>query len=139
MIRKIVYLSAFLIVSFSCSNNSNYNKAQTGKAKLVCEKDYHDFGTVKAGGKLTHTYIIKNEGDADLLILKVEPSCGCTVADYDDDPIKPGETGEIKIVFNTKGRKGMAYKDITVKSNAENETKTLSFKANIIDEENKNE
>lgn len=128
-----------LIVIFcllSCNQNKIKDAKQTLHAKLVCEQDFYDFGTVKAGEKLEHTFIIKNEGNSNLLISKVIPSCGCTIADYEKKPIEPGRTADIKIIFNTKGRKGMAYKDITVKSNAINDTKTLSFKANIIEENN---
>ena len=42
-----------------------------------------DMGSVPKGEKVTHDFMIKNEGDADLMITNVQPACGCTVAEFD--------------------------------------------------------
>ena len=101
-------------------------------AKIEFETDFYDFGSVKQGEKLSYSFKFKNTGTADLVIADVIPSCGCTVPEYDKKPIAPGKKGEISVVFNTKGRSGSQLKEVHVKSNAENSRKTLTFKANII-------
>ena len=41
----------------------------------------NEAGNVPKGDKITHDFLIKNEGDADLQITNVQPACGCTVAE----------------------------------------------------------
>ena len=48
--------------------------AQDKAPKLVVEAFEHDFGKIKEGVKATHTFNLKNEGDADLRIDGVAPS-----------------------------------------------------------------
>ncbi|HYD89976.1 MAG TPA: DUF1573 domain-containing protein, partial [Flavobacterium sp.] len=91
----------------------------------------HDFGNIKAGDKVEHVYKVTNAGTADLVISEAKPGCGCTVSDYTKTPIKPGETGEIKATFDSKGKSGNVSKTITVTMNTETPTETLKFTANI--------
>jgi len=51
------------------------------KPKAVAVEPVADLGSVPKGEKITHDFVIKNEGDADLMITNVQPACGCTVAD----------------------------------------------------------
>jgi hypothetical protein len=49
-------------------------RAQEKAPKLVLETFEHDFGKVVEGSKVSHTFQLKNEGTADLLIKEVAPS-----------------------------------------------------------------
>lgn len=91
----------------------------------------HDFGTVKEGVKLMHVFKIKNVGKEPYLIADAKPSCGCTVPSFSKKPVLPGETAEIEIEFDTKGRLGNNIKEVSVSSNADQEIK-LSFKAEVV-------
>ncbi len=140
---KIHYLFiVFLLIFVSACRNSQINNnlaIDNNKNKIPrieFKTDFYDFGSVKQGEKLTYAFEYKNTGTADLLITDVIPSCGCTVPKYDKKPIKPGKKGEISVIFNTKGRTGSQYKEVHIKSNAENGAKTLTFKANIIIDNN---
>ena len=46
---------------------------QSAEPKLVIPSFTHDFGEIKAGTPITHSFIIKNQGKADLLIKNVAP------------------------------------------------------------------
>jgi hypothetical protein len=84
----------------------------------VVGESIHDFGTIKeANGAVSHTFKIKNEGKAPLIISKVSASCGCTTPEYTTEPISPGKTGEIKVTFDPKGRPAPFTKTIYVYSN----------------------
>lgn len=48
--------------------------AQDKAPKLVVETFEHNFGKVKEGVKVAHTFTLKNEGTANLLIEGVAPS-----------------------------------------------------------------
>lgn len=83
--------------------------------KFTSEK--HDFGEVTSGTKVTYSFGFKNIGKSDLIIRKTKASCGCTATNPEKTLLKPGESSNIKIVFNTSGRKGTQHKTVTVISN----------------------
>jgi hypothetical protein len=88
-------------------------------------------GTVTEGGTLKINYRFRNSGSKPLVIEKVQPSCGCTVADYPKQPIAPGQEGEISAEFDTKGKEGMQKKNITVYANTRVNIYTLYFDVTV--------
>lgn len=78
----------------------------------------YNFGKVTDGEKVEYSYRFKNTGNHPLVVTSATASCGCTVPQKPERPILPGETGFIKVVFDSKGRVGTAHKTITVLSNA---------------------
>lgn len=101
------------------------------KTTVRFDKDTFDFGTIKDGDMVEHTYKFKNTGANPLMIDDVIATCGCTIPSYTKTPIAPGQNGEIKISFNSKGKAGNVSKSITVISNAEQERIPLHFKASV--------
>lgn len=77
-----------------------------------------DFGKVTDGEIVEYSYRFKNTGNHPLVISNAVASCGCTVPEKPEAPIKPGETGYIKVKFNSEGRVGQAHKTVSVTSNA---------------------
>ena len=55
-----------------------------------------DFGEIFEDRELTHTFVIKNIGDALLEIKNIDSDCACTAADS-DRRIPPGGQGRIKL------------------------------------------
>lgn len=90
-----------------------------------------DFGNIKDGDKVEHIYKFKNVGKSDLLIIDAKPTCGCTVPEFTKTPVKPGETGQIKIVFNSTGKKGKQQKYINLITNTEAGNENFSFEATV--------
>jgi len=98
---------------------------------IAFDKDLHDFGTIKEGEKVTYSFRFKNTGKGDLIIQTASGSCGCTVPEIPEKPIKPGETGFIKVQFNSEGRVGMQEKQVTVVSNTIPNTTIVKIKAEV--------
>lgn len=91
-----------------------------------------DFGTIKEGDKVEHIFKFKNVGKkADLVVIHAQASCGCTVPEWTKEPIKPGESGEIKIVFNSTGKPGEQRKTVALTTNTEQGSEEINFKANV--------
>jgi len=78
----------------------------------------YNFGIIAEGEKVEYSYRFKNTGTNPLLIFNASASCGCTVPEKPEKPILPGETGFIKVVFNSSGKHGHNEKDINITSNA---------------------
>ena len=117
-----------LVVLASCGRNapdveSSIEPSDTlGVAGIEFRSQRHDFGTVKNGEKLVYTFRYTNTGNIPLVIYSTRTDCGCTVPEYDDEPIAPGKEGNMKVVFDTRGFGGYQTKSIHVSSNAGNQT-----------------
>lgn len=98
------------------------------------EKTEHDFGTIKEGEVVEHTFTFTNTGEAPLIIQNAQPSCGCTVPDWSRDPIPPGGKGYVKAKFDSKGRPGVQNKTISVTANTWPQNTTLRFKVMVTSE-----
>lgn len=109
--------------------------AVTAGPIISFEKSEHNFGAIEKGEKVTHNFKFKNTGDADLKILDVKTSCGCTSATPEKDTYAPGEAGEIPVTFDSDRFSGEITKSITVTSNSDDAQKaTLKIYANIRQE-----
>ncbi len=73
-----------------------------------------DFGKIKQGDKVKHSYKIQNNGRANLIIHKVQTTCGCTGVVIGKRILAPGKSGNIEIEFNSSGRRGTQQKSITL-------------------------
>lgn len=102
---------------------------------LSVDRMEHDFGDInEADGNVETTFTITNSGSNPLLISEAKGSCGCTVPDYPRDPIQPGESREIAVSFDPKGKQGAQNKTVTIMANTEPATTVISLKSNIIKE-----
>lgn len=76
----------------------------------------HDFGLIdEDGGKVSCTMRLVNTTDSALSIIEVRPGCGCTAVQYPKQPIEPGDTASLTLVFNPRGRPGRFSKGVAVR------------------------
>ena len=71
-----------------------------------------------------------------LIITKIDVACTCTKFTYPATPVKPGESGTIKVTFDSDQKIGWQYRDLIVYSNAKKGPHKLRFIVEI-DNENK--
>src|SRR5271169_2246402 len=55
--------------------------ASANQPKIQLLDPIYDFGTVMSGPAVSHTFKVRNAGGADLVIDRVQTSCGCTAAE----------------------------------------------------------
>lgn len=91
------------------------------------EQETIDYGKIIKGSEGERTFVFTNVGDAPLIIQSIKSSCGCTVPKKPENPIMPGEKGEIKVSYDTK-RIGGFSKQITILSNAITARKIVKIK-----------
>ena len=96
-------------------------------AEITFENETHDYGTIKQGADGTCEFKFKNTGKEPLIISNAKGSCGCTVPTWPKEPIMKGQTGSIKVHYDTK-RVGAFTKTVTLNSNAKSDTKVLTIK-----------
>lgn len=87
------------------------------------DEETYDWGKVTDGEKVVHVFKFKNTGKEPLIISNAKGSCGCTVPEYPKEAIAPGKSGEIKVVFDSKGKGGKGgkvdSKKVTVTANTD--------------------
>jgi hypothetical protein len=104
---------------------------QRAKTTINFDKKEHDFGKMKQGDQVECVFKVTNTGNEPLIIEEAHGSCGCTVPDYPKEPIPAGQTRDIKVKFNSAGKKGSQTKTVTLTSNTEPLQTILTIKAEV--------
>ncbi len=139
---KYIIVLALPVLLFSCDmkrKDKIYDDAakQTDEARkdsttVQIIDSVYNFGKVADGEKVEYNYRFVNSGTKPLVIDRASASCGCTVPEKPEKPIMPGDTGFIKVVFNSSGRVGLVDKNITVISNSKPEFPRLLLTGEVI-------
>jgi hypothetical protein len=120
-------------------------KQQSGPAPhLESDALDHDFGAAIEGEKLAHTFVMKSNGAADLVITNAKPTCGCTVAKLEvkkadgsmevykfGDPLPPGTELKLLAELDTKNKHNQASSKINVYCNDPRTIVTLGLTARV--------
>ncbi|KGO95644.1 hypothetical protein Q767_10485 [Flavobacterium enshiense DK69] len=136
---------AALVLSTSCKQgNASEKTDETNVEKVTAEnavngklpvvkfdKTEHDFGDIKEGDKVETVFKITNEGEADLIVINAQGSCGCTVPEWPKEPIKPGTSADMKVTFDSKGKPGQQQKSVTLTTNTKEGAEKVTIKANV--------
>lgn len=92
----------------------------------------HDFGDIKPGAVVKHTFTFKNTGKSPLIISSASATCGCTTPDWTKEPVAPGAEGKIDVQFDSHGKTGQQSKTITIEANTQPSTNQIAIKTNIL-------
>ena len=151
--KKIAFVLVGALALSSCGGEQNTEKEATIDTDVVAnpatadneagaeegvdvpeftfESEVHDFGTIVQGEKVAYAFKFKNTGKADLIITSAKGSCGCTVPEWPQDPVAPGEEGVIDVVFNSDGKSGQQNKKVTIVANTVPNTKVLAINGTV--------
>lgn len=122
---------ATLILSLFAFNFAIVAQEKVGGPEIEFEKEVHDFGKLQAGADAVVNFKFKNTGNEPLIISNARGSCGCTVPEWPREPIAPGQSGSIKVSYDSK-RIGPINKSVTITSNsASNPNKVIRIKGNV--------
>ena len=146
--RFIVLLFSFLL--FSCngkqekitytvddinnpvSADATRNKEIENLPVITFEKELHDFGKVIQGERLSYSFKFTNTGKSNLIIESTSASCGCTTTIPPKAPIRPGETGEIKVTFDSKNKEGKVSNIVAVMANTHPVYTIIKVEAEVV-------
>jgi hypothetical protein len=124
--KKLILICAVVLgFAFTAS-------AQTdAKAEFKFNEEKHDFGKIPQGKPVTTEFVFTNIGMEPLILTNVQPTCGCTIADFTKTPVKHNEKGTIKITYNAAVPAPFS-KAIVVTSNAKTPQKTLIITGEVV-------
>ena len=121
-------------VDTSVINNPNSASGVDKDAKITIikfDKMQHDFGRLSKGEMVSYSFRFTNTGKANLLVKECTATCGCTVADFPKNEIKPGEQGFITVSFNSANKHGQQIQTVTVGTNAQPSLYILKITAQV--------
>jgi hypothetical protein len=93
----------FPVVLLSCVSKEQYNLKEPKASNDIY---MWDFGQVKEGEVLEHSFILRNSKDKPVVIVNMHTSCGCTVSETQKKHLLPGEYTQINVKFHTQGYSG---------------------------------
>ncbi len=117
MFSVLVFVAACKQKDVKTSSLSYNTSDSTQFTSIEWQQQTIDFGKIPEGQKLDVVYHFKNIGTKPLIISKVEPGCGCTVAETPKEPVAPGKEVIIKGSFDSNNRVGTQHKSIFVTAN----------------------
>lgn len=150
--RKTIVLAALSLGMFmiSCKEDAskkvNAENVESAKARdeqikeggprIKFDKTEHDFGIITEGDIVETVFSFTNSGKSELIITSAKGSCGCTVPEYPKEPIMPGESGQIKVKFNSTKRLNLQQKQVTLTTNTGTGQEILKIRAQVIPNSN---
>lgn len=109
--KIILVFAIILFVGCKTSNNAN---------KFYIANSTYDFGDTNGNELLKKTVTIKNLFDVPIQIINIKSSCKCVKTTASKASLKPNESMEIQIEFDTNGFSGVQKKSITIETDNEN-------------------
>ena len=161
-LQQLIISLFFLLLGTSCQNNRSERKIVEVKggsiseiikhpleadgtldtinvAKLHFEEWVFDFGKVEEGDYVNHDFPFTNTGTVPLIISDARSTCGCTVPEWPQDFIQPGQQDVISVQFNTKGKPEYQEKTITIKANTYPNATKIIIRGYVIPKDLKTE
>lgn len=90
-----------------------------------------DLGRFPMSEKQESGFVLTNTGNNLLVIQDITTSCGCTKVEYSKEPIRPGGTLKVKVIYEAE-QKGYVNKSVKVYCNTKDSPIRLMMKGNVI-------
>lgn len=119
--KPVFYIALFLI-AIAC-NKTKQPVAPAPAENVVTElpaealqfeTETHDFGLLKAGEKLSFSFVFQNKGNGPIQVKNAGTDCGCISAQFPQKQINQGETGVIDVTFDSSGLFGRQLKTVEI-------------------------
>lgn len=104
---------------------------------VLNEKRVCNVGTILQGDTVKHCFVIKNEGNAPLIIYNIGKSCNCTNANIEKKVIPQGASTKLSVVVATNKKIGFTVIDIFIKTNSKENEHVLKIIMTVV-KKNKN-
>ena len=95
------------------------------------KEELHDFGSVPQDSENAFSFEFTNTGVEPLVIENAKGSCGCTVPNYPKEPVMPGQTATIDVVYKPGKQVGPQQKTVTITANTDPKNTVVKIKADV--------
>ncbi len=133
--RRGIFFILWIVLLYVGYNGAEGLCKTKGAPRLNVPESFHSFGQIYRGEKVSHRFLLRNEGEAELEIQKVRASCGCTAAAPSQKVVPPGGEAYVEVTFDSRNFLGKITKTVTVSTNDPLEpVHTLTLEAHILEE-----
>jgi hypothetical protein len=123
--KKLLFLAAAFVISSAVMAQPKTDEI----IKLNEEK--HNFGKIKQGVPVSYYFEITNISNKPIVIETAWASCGCTVPEYEKQPISPGKTTKVKVQYNAAST-GHFEKDVSIKLAGVEAPKVIKITGEVV-------
>jgi hypothetical protein len=122
--KKITLILSALVFSVAVM-------AQKADDVIKVNTETHNFGKIKQGLPVTYYFELTNTSDKPVVVESASASCGCTIPEKPTEPIMPGKTDKLKVVYSAAAV-GPINKDVYIKLAGIAETKTVHITGEVL-------
>jgi hypothetical protein len=109
-------------------------RTAAGGPRLAVEPESFDFGEARAQRTLSKEFRLVNFGDAELEVVRISTSCGCTVVETGSRSIAAGESTRLRVELQTRDDRGLVVRSVLIETNdSERPRVTLELRATVVD------
>lgn len=101
------------------------------KTAIKFNKMEHSFGEIIQNSENKYSFTFKNTGVEPLVISNAKGSCGCTVPNYPKEPVLPGASATIDVVYSPGMQSGSQTKTVTITANTDPIQTVLNISADV--------
>lgn len=113
---KIAFLMMVVALLAACGGG-----ASDGTPEIVLDTTALELGDMPNGQIAEREVVVRNDGDAPLVVDTVTTSCGCTTAVLEPMTLAPGESGTLRIAFDSGAHgpdlRGPLMREVMIASN----------------------
>ena len=122
----------FAALVFTAGAQNSTNDARPEEEVVKFGKKIHDFGDILLTDKNVEcTFEFKNISKKPVVVHNVVSSCGCTVPKWTREPVMPGKTGSIKVMFKNDQGPFPFKKSVTAYISGVNRPVVLQIKGTV--------
>ena len=133
---KIIFATTLLAaMGYASGQESSLNSVSAdlgvSTTRLVWEEKHINLGKVEAGKAVEVNFHFTNTGSDPVIIKDVRTSCGCTAAKHTDAPILPGESSDIRVIYNA-AKQGVFNKSVSIVTSEDDHPVLLRISGEVI-------
>jgi hypothetical protein len=138
--RTLIW-SALILFLAACSGQRKEGREplqsvpdEKGMPAFEIKEEIHNFGTLLAGEVAVFTFEYRNNGSGNLEITGAESGCSCLTVEPEKKMILPGDTGRVKVIFDTSGLYGKQFQSFRVFSSRQGIKLDLAVAAEVVND-----
>ncbi len=95
---SLLYVRPYRAVARESSESAIERPVPSGpQPSATVDHNLYDFGIIGVGDEQSHTFTIRNRGEAPLRLRDVETTCTCTLGSLESDTVQPGEEATVTL------------------------------------------
>ena len=105
---------------------------QTPDEVMKVNTEKYDFGKIKQNVPVSVYFELTNTSNKPLVVENTWGTCGCTTPEKPTEPIMPGKTGKIKVVYNAAALAPFT-KDVFIKLAGIEQPKNVKISGEVLE------